>query len=60
MHQTLVQERSDTIVAQMDDQLTKKVMSHSGDGPGVTAPLRTKIVPLTAVWNPPPPSVNPP
>ena len=29
--------------------LTKKVMSHSGDGPGVTAPLRTNIIPLTAV-----------
>ena len=26
---------------------------HSCDGPGVTAPLRTNIVPLTAVWNPP-------
>ena len=33
--------------------LAKKVMSHSRDGPGVTAALRTKIVPLTAVWNPP-------
>ena len=31
--------------------LTKKVMSHSRDGPGVTAPLRTNIVPLTRVWN---------
>ena len=29
--------------------LTKKVMSHSRDGPGVTAPLRTNIVPLTGV-----------
>ena len=38
--------------------LTKKVMSHSRDGPGVTAPLRTNIVPLTAVWNRPP-SVTP-
>ena len=34
--------------------LTKKVMSHSPDGPGVPAPLRTNIVPLTGVWNPPP------
>ena len=33
--------------------LTKKVMSHSRDGPGFTAPLRTNIVPLSAVWNPP-------
>ena len=33
--------------------LTKKVMSHSRDGPGVTAPLRTNIVPLTGVWIPP-------
>ena len=33
-------------------------MSHSRDGPGVTAPLRTNIVPLTRVWNPPP-SVTP-
>ena len=39
--------------------LSKKVMSHSRDGPGVTAPLRTNIVPLTGVWNPPP-SVTPP
>ena len=38
--------------------LTKKVMSHSRDGPGVTAPSRTNIVPLTGVWNPPL-SVNP-
>ena len=29
--------------------LTKKVMSHSRDGPGVTAPSRTNIVPLTGV-----------
>ena len=28
-------------------------MSHSRDGPGVTAPSQTNIVPLTA-WNPPP------
>ena len=34
-------------------RLTKKVMSHSRDGPGVTAPSRTNIVPLTGVWNPP-------
>ena len=34
-------------------------MSHSRDGPGVTGPLRTNIVPLTAVWNLPP-SVTPP
>ena len=33
--------------------LTKKVMTRSRDGPGVTAPLWTNIVPLTAVWNPP-------
>ena len=33
--------------------LTKKVMSHSRDGPGVTAPLRTNSVPLTGVLNPP-------
>ena len=39
--------------------LTKKVMSHLRDGPGVTAPSRTNIVPLTRVWNPPP-SVTPP
>ena len=32
---------------------TKEVMSHSRDGPCVTAPLRTNIVPLTGVWNPP-------
>ena len=30
-------------------------MSHSRDGPGVTAPLRTNIVPLTEVWNSPSP-----
>ena len=30
-------------------------MSHSRDGPGVTAPLRTNIVPLTALWNYTPP-----
>ena len=35
--------------------LTKKVVSHSRDGPGVRAPLRTNIVPLTRVWNTPPP-----
>ena len=29
--------------------LTKKVMSHSRDGPGVTAPLWTNIVPLTGI-----------
>ena len=40
--------------------LTKKVMSHSRDGPGITAPSRTNIVPLTGVSNPPPPSVTPP
>ena len=34
-------------------RLTKKVMSHSRDSPGVTAPSRTNIVPLTGVWNPP-------
>ena len=39
--------------------LTKVVMSHLRDGPGVTAPSRTNIVPLTGVWNPPP-SVTPP
>ena len=39
--------------------LAKKVMSHSRDGPGVTAPSQTNIIPLTAVWNPPP-SVTPP
>ena len=39
--------------------LTKNVMSHLRDGPGVTAPSRTNIVPLTRVWNPPP-SVTPP
>ena len=31
--------------------LTKKAMSHSRDGPGVMAPLRTNTVPLTRVWN---------
>ena len=39
--------------------LTKKVMSHLRDGPGVTSPSRTNIVPLTRVWNTPP-SVTPP
>ena len=39
--------------------LTKKVMSHSRDGPEVTAPLRANIVRLTRVWNPPP-SFSPP
>ena len=34
--------------------LTKKVMSHSRDGPGVTAPLQTNIVPLTKVCGIPP------
>ena len=38
---------------------TKKMMSHSRDGPGAPAPLRRNIVPLTAAWNPPPPSVTP-
>ena len=38
---------------------SKKVMSHSCDGPGVRAPLLTNIVPRTWVWNPPP-SVTPP
>ena len=33
--------------------LTKKVMSHSRDGPGVTAPSRTNIVPLTGCGIPP-------
>ena len=32
-------------------------MSHSRDGPGVTAPLQTNIVPLTGVWNTPPPII---
>ena len=40
--------------------LTKKVLSHSRDGPGATAPLRTHIVPLTAVGDPPPPLPLPP
>ena len=40
-------------------RLTKKVMSHSRDGPGVTVPSRTNIVPLTEVWNPPA-SITPP
>ena len=31
--------------------LAKQVMSHSRDSPGVTAPLRTNIVPLTRMWN---------
>ena len=39
--------------------LRKKVMSHSRDGPGVTAPLRTNIVTLTGVWKTPR-SVTPP
>ena len=39
---------------------TKKVMSHSCDGPGVTAPSRTNIVALTGVWNPPPIRYPPP
>ena len=33
--------------------LTKKVMSHSRGSLGVKASLRTNIVHLTAVWNPP-------
>ena len=33
--------------------LTKKVLLHSRDRPGVTAPWRTSIVPLMAVWNTP-------
>ena len=32
---------------------TKKVMSHSRDGPGVTAPSRTNIVPHRGVESPP-------
>ena len=32
--------------------LRKKVISHSRDGPGVTAPLRTNVVPLTGVSSP--------
>ena len=40
--------------------LTKKAMSHSRDGPGVTAPLRINIVPLAGVWNPPPLPLPPP
>ena len=32
-------------------------MSHANDGPGVTAPLPTSIVPLTGMWNLPPPSI---
>ena len=42
--------------------LTGKVTSHLRDGPGVTVPSRTNIVPLTRVWKPPPPppSVTPP
>ena len=41
--------------------LTKKVMSHSRDGPGVTAPLPSNIVPLTTVWKEsPPPFCYPP
>ena len=41
--------------ADFGHRLTKKVMSHSRDSPGVTAPLRTDIVPLRVpgVWNPP-------
>ena len=39
--------------AEFGRPLTKRVMSHSRDGPGVTAPSRTNIVPLTGVWNPP-------
>ena len=44
---------------QIWSSFNSKVMSHSRDGPGVTAPLRTNIVPLTGVWNPPP-SIPPP
>ena len=40
--------------------LTKVMMSHLRDGPGVTAPSRTNIVPLTGVWNPPPLPLPPP
>ena len=40
--------------------LAKKVMSHLRDGPGVTAPLRTNIVPLTRVWSSPLPFRYPP
>ena len=39
--------------AEFGRPLAKKVMSHSRDGPGVTAPLLRNIVPLTRVWNPP-------
>ena len=35
-------------------------MSHSRDGPGVMARLWINIAPLTAAWNPPPPSRYPP
>ena len=34
-------------------------MSHSRDGPGVTATLQTNLAPLTGVWKPPPPSATP-
>ena len=40
-------------------RLTNHAMSRSRDGPGVTGPFRTNIVPLTGVWNPPP-SLTPP
>ena len=39
--------------------LAKKVMSHSRDGPGVTEPSRTNIIPLTAVWSPLPSVTSP-
>ena len=54
MQQTLVQKRSElNCCADFGRPLTKKVMSHSRDGTGITAPLQKEIVPPTAVWNPP-------
>ena len=47
------------VVAHVLVVLKKQAMSHSGDGPGVTAPLRTNIVPLTGKWQPPAPPPSP-
>ena len=46
--------RSRACRADFGRPLTKNVMSHSRDGPGVTAPLRTNLYLSPArVWNPP-------
>ena len=57
---TLCARRATTVLsrnccADFGRPLTTKVLSHSRDSLGVTAPLQTNIVPLTMMWNPPPP-----